>query len=767
MSTSSLTTKSSNRVPHALIWKQPPSLWLIPLISLFIMSTIPLIASKGLGWSIGSHALVLIVMSVVLAHRFFGFVHDMAACDFYFALPGRRSKMFFHLNLASMTYLIGPSALIALLNSLLFTLINVLHPVPPDAYTGMMFFFTIGASEPLTALSVIALYLKIIYLFLFLELFYLLSDKAGRANTMALLINLFWPIVIYFYTDATVRFLPGFPDRVEPLGMPSAPWYELLFRQILSPLSAVITTLDFYEHFWVYAILPIAAWLLCRHFFIKRQVEYARLSTKMNWPFAITQWIGMLSVTLIGGYACHHLRAIIYDATKAEPNVMTPAPFLIGCGLGLILSLWIFNLIRGKGKLAWKPLIAAFLAVLIPFSAWLGVVMSGANGYSDRWPEDDRIRSIEIYYPDGSYVFQETNQRVVALKEQSDIADVSALVRQVFNEDNLGLRTPHTLQSRTLSDAYVLSLLQPQHKNAGSLFFIDITSFWSELSSHYVDLICHTTDGATIRRKMVLPYNPANPHYRELLLRNNRFLLAEYGGTPSHLGRYEHGLYEDLSTLDGVLHTTLSVETTKDNLTKAERVWQSRLVAMVSDEQYEEARVAEFFAQNLCKTAAHDLLSQDADAYKQLVDNAPFIVHIHITYTPNNPDTLPAKADASTDVGNDGNADTNDSDQTSSSDSQDIFNGKTNVNTPTSPDTLPAKTDASTDTINDGYADTNDSDQTTTPVARIDLKNTSTPEYNLSWSADLVIPVNPESKEMARFLEDMWLFMRVYVESER
>ena len=93
---------------------------------------------------------------------------------------------------------------------------------------------------------------------------------------------------------------------------------------------------------------------------------------------------------------------------------------------------------------------------------------------------------------------------------------------------------------------------------------------------------------------MVLPYNPANPHYRELLLRNNRFLLAEYGGTPSHLGRYEHGLYEDLSTLDGVLHTTLSVETTKDNLTKAERVWQSRLVAMVSDEQYEEARVAEF-----------------------------------------------------------------------------------------------------------------------------------------------------------------------------
>ena len=339
-----------------------------------------LIASKGLG---GHRKPCARPDRYVLCAgtQVFGFVHDMAACDFYFALPGRRSKMFFHLNLASMTYLIGPSALIALLNSLLFTLINVLHPVPPDAYTGMMFFFTIGASEPLTALSVIALYLKIIYLFLFLELFYLLSDKAGRANTMALLINLFWPIVIYFYTDATVRFLPGFPDRVEPLGMPSAPWYELLFRQILSPLSAVITTLDFYEHFWVYAILPIAAWLLCRHFFIKRQVEYARLSTKMNWPFAITQWIGMLSVTLIGGYACHHLRAIIYDATKAEPNVMTPAPFLIGCGLGLILSLWIFNLIRGKGKLAWKPLIAAFLAVLIPFSAWLGVVMSGANGY--------------------------------------------------------------------------------------------------------------------------------------------------------------------------------------------------------------------------------------------------------------------------------------------------------------------------------------------------------------------------------------------------
>ena len=247
MSTQHLTTKSSDRVPTALIWKQPLSLWLIPLISLFIASTLPLIASKGLGWSIDSHAIVLIIMSFVLAHRFFGFVHDMAACDFYFALPGRRSTMFFHLNIASITYLIGPSVLIALLNTLLSALMNSFQPLPSEAYTGTLFFFTLGLSGSATILSLIALYLKIVYLFIFLELFYLLSDKAGRANTMALLINMFWPIVIYLYTDATLRFLPGFPDKLEPLGMPFSPWYELLFAnycRLFPPFSQCETSMS-------------------------------------------------------------------------------------------------------------------------------------------------------------------------------------------------------------------------------------------------------------------------------------------------------------------------------------------------------------------------------------------------------------------------------------------------------------------------------------------------------------------------------------------
>lgn len=733
MSTQRLTTKSSDRVPTVLIWKQPLSLWLIPLISLFIASTLPLIASKGLGWSIDSHAFVLIIMSFVLAHRFFGFAHDMAACDFYFALPGRRSRMFFHLNIASITYLLGPSALIALLNTLLYALTNIFQPLPPEAYTGSIFFFTLGLSGPATILSLIALYLKIIYLFIFLELFYLLSDKAGRANTMALLINLFWPIVIYLYTDATLRFLPGFPDKLEPLGMPFSPWYELLFRQLLSPLSAILSMRDFDEQFWVYTILPVAAWLLCRYFFIKRQVEYARLSAKINWPFAITQWIGVLSITLLGGYACHFLRALIYGSTKSGAVVIPPAPFLIGCGLGLILSLWIFNLIRGKGKLVWKPLVVACFAVLIPFNAWLGVVMSGANGYSERWPEPDHIQSIDIFYPDGNYLFLKPQRRLVTLENRDDIADISALVFQVFNEKNLGIDTPRTLQSRTLSDVYVLSLLQPHNLNTGP-FYLSDTPFWSELSGYYVDLVCHTADGATIRRSMVLPHNPANPHYRNLLLRNNRFLFAEYGGSPSLLARYEQGLHTDLSALDGVLNATMKVETTKENLTTMENMWQSRLVAMACDDQYEEARLAEFFAQNLCEVAASDLLSQGDDVYRELLNKAPFIVHVHLTYSPNRSNALNAK----TDVKYIGNSDNDNPNKKTPSVSHIAFDRKTDTSDPNK----------------------------TVPAGSLDnLENNAASDYNVPWTADLAIPVDPESREIARFLEDMWLFMRVYIES--
>jgi hypothetical protein len=361
--------------------------------------------------------------------------------------------------------------------------------------------------------------------------------------------------------------------------------------------------------------------------------------------------------------------------------------------------------------------------------------MSGANGYSERWPEPDHIQSIDIFYPDGNYLFLKPQRRLVTLENRDDIADISALACQVFNKKNLGLNTPRTLQSRTLSDVYVLSLLQKQNLDSGP-FYLSDTPFWSELSGYYVDLVCHTMDGATIRRSMLLPQNPANPHYRNLLLRNNRFLFAEYGGSPSLLTRYEQGLHTDLSALDGVLNTTMKVETTKENLTTMENMWQSRLVAMACDDQYAEARLAEFFTQNLCEVAASDLLSQSDDVYRELLNEAPFIVHVHLTYSPNCSNALTAK----TDVNYNGNSNKNDPNKKTPSVSHSAFDRKT---------------------------DTSDPNKTVPAESLDNIENTTTSEYNVPWTADLAIPVNPESKEMARFLEDMWLFMRVYIESEQ
>lgn len=122
-----------------------------------------------------------------------------------------------------------------------------------------------------------------------------------------------------------------------------------------------------------------------------------------------------------------------------------------------------------------------------------------------------------------------------------------------------------------------------------------------------------------------------------------------------------------------------------------------------------------FFAKGLCETVAHDILSQSDEVYQQLLSNAPFIVHVHLTYSPNRPDANPSK----------------------------------------------------TDTNHDGKTGTNNPNHTTSSSAQGDLENKTTSEYNVPWSADLTIPVNPESTEMARFLGDQWLLMQSYAEAPK
>ena len=112
--------KMNHRI-SSLVWRRPIALWLVPLIYLFIVTTLPLLPSRGIGlfFGVSSFSFVLYGMSFVIAHHFFSFIHHLKRCDYYFALPVSRSRLFFSLNLGALTYLLGPTLAIMGLNTVI------------------------------------------------------------------------------------------------------------------------------------------------------------------------------------------------------------------------------------------------------------------------------------------------------------------------------------------------------------------------------------------------------------------------------------------------------------------------------------------------------------------------------------------------------------------------------------------------------------------------------------------------------------------------
>ena len=98
------------------------ALLLLPLIFLFLSSSLPLLAGGGVWLStltVSLAGMTSLVMAIILAHHFFGFVHQMDKNDFYLSLPTSRSKLFWTLNISALSYLIGPSLAIMILNTIL------------------------------------------------------------------------------------------------------------------------------------------------------------------------------------------------------------------------------------------------------------------------------------------------------------------------------------------------------------------------------------------------------------------------------------------------------------------------------------------------------------------------------------------------------------------------------------------------------------------------------------------------------------------------
>lgn len=575
-----------------LVWQRPLALWILPLIFLFITTTLPIMADRySFAYTmVPFTGMLSVIMSFILAQQFIGFIHDRDKGDFYFALPASRENLFFSFNAGALGYLIGPSLAVMALNSLVVRFISA--PVPEWMSYGM------GLESVWSSYA--SLMLRVIYFFLLLEICYLVTDKAATAIGTFLLINLFWPMLIYLYSDATAQFLPGYVNPVTAAGDLS-PGLAALF-QVFSPGMFILGIEDYH---WVTALLILAAASFAFFLFRRRNTGMAPGVDSINWPFELTQWMGIMTVTLLGGYGAHYLRML-----TAEDNIVTavsPEPFLIGAGLGFLIALWIFNLIRGKGKIRWRTLVPAAAVTLIPFAVWLFVVMSGAGGFSSRLPAAGETGKIRIHYGSGLITERNPNRSQAHVLELSDQEDMDAFLRMcslILTEENPGLALPRTLASRDLSDKYAIGKSYPDYMNDPYA-----RPYYRSISE--IRFSVESTEGSSYDRILLLPFSDRNPDYLELLVRNRRFYLAQLTGYS----------FSEMMPSDYVLEAT--DQATQDDLDS----WIHPLAGLADagEDVYRD-----YLLEEMSRQIAGFLLSRTEDQYLDLLERAPAVIRVRL-----------------------------------------------------------------------------------------------------------------------------------------
>lgn len=582
-------SNDTSRMSPLLVWKRPFALWLLPLIFLFLATTLPLLAERNF-WAVTAIPLttfISLVVSFILAHHFFSFLHSQEKSDFYFSLPASRTRMFLSLNLSALVHLLGPSLAMMAVNSLLASLFSTADASMP--------WFSLSLSS--TWISYLGLLVRLLYFFFLLEICYLVTDKSVTANIMFILINLFWPLMLFLYSDAASQMLPGFINPITTAVEPTA-WMVLVF-QLFSP---VLFTGGLNRFILLTGLMALAAGFLAYLLFRRRKAGYTPGLDSINWPFQMTQWMGVMSLTLLGGYTAHYLR-ILTSGSLAAPADVSPAPFLIGSGLGLLFSLWVFNLFAGKGKIVWRPLLITFAATALPFALWLALVMTGAGGFSSKLPPEDQLKSATLHYEDiyVTTLAQYDRPYTLVLDRADDLALFARIVQKTVDPGNPGLGIPRTLSSaEQLREHIRLISSPPGYQEDYAYFYANDIQFSLE-----------TKSGQILDRSLLLPLTVYNPDYLQLIRQNRAFYLAEL----SSYGAYAK-FGNDFSLIPTSMANSLERETWIDPLIKA----------LQADDYLSDTVIRDMVSRiNL------HLLDKGQGALEEMLEKAPLLIRVSLT----------------------------------------------------------------------------------------------------------------------------------------
>jgi hypothetical protein len=485
---------------HAIV------LWLLPAVFLFAFTFFSIVDNRvSLYFPSFAYGVVLLLMTFVVNHYYFSFIHRGPAADFFYALPLSRSGLYLRLNTSAIINLLAPSFIMAALHYFLMYLRDVRKNFP----------YSVGGQD-FTAYwtSFASLMIKILLFFFIMQIFYFISEKTSSAVTMFILVNIFWPLVVLFFTDATASFLPGLiaPSLASTTGI--SLWLIRVI-QLFSPMSAFFLSSDMAFDLFPLALLALSA-LAAWYLFKKRQAEHSRQAGALRRPVMVTHWMVTLGVSLLGGYICHYLRvASASVATTDAAGAYSPAPFMIGVALGLILSLWVFNLIQGKGKIKWKAIIRPAAAAAVPLAVWLAIVTTGASGFSLKTPQASDVEKVTITYHNSDHEGAKLTTKV-SLTDERDIEDFMKLYGQTVSSDNPGMSVPRNLSSREQLRYFIEYQGTMMSENRYGANFDD------------AEFTITMKNGQSFNRSLPLLRTPANENYFRLFIRNRDYQMAEF-----------------------------------------------------------------------------------------------------------------------------------------------------------------------------------------------------------------------------------------------
>lgn len=294
-----------------------------------------------------------LLFGLILVHKLFSFQHKPRGANLIYALPLTRGQLYLTL--------LGVLALLLALTRLASLIQNCLLFLPQ----GINFLYLLKLE--------LAIYLKLWAALALLIFFYIEGANSFNAQLLALLTNIFWPLLWGVLQVLAQACLPSFPgwDWQGPLPLLLAPYFAGLLPSQWQAWTSVMRI-----------SLSLVFLLLAYFAFLQRPAEKIAQEDVETAAFLIPRAIISTASAFTMGLLLYYVR---YEFTQTAPGWLI---VILGLFLGSLLANFLQDLLYSRGIIKFRKALRRALLLTLPALVILALLASGFLGYDYVLPQD-------------------------------------------------------------------------------------------------------------------------------------------------------------------------------------------------------------------------------------------------------------------------------------------------------------------------------------------------------------------------------------------